>query len=59
MLLFIVHKLAVTIQVMLGFTGRAEPGKNIADSRLYKAVFFFLLIPFSEGEHIAMLGKDL
>jgi len=29
MLLLIVHKLAVTIQIMLEFTGRAKPEKHI------------------------------
>lgn len=58
MLLFIVHKLAVTIQIMLGFTGRAEPGKTQQTVDFIK-LFYFSLIQFSEGGHTAVLGKDL
>lgn len=54
MLLFIVHKLAVTIQIMLGFTGRAEPGKPQQTVDFIK-LFYFSLIQFSEGGHIAVL----
>lgn len=38
MLLFTVHKLAVIIQIMFEFTGRAKPEKYIRQSIHYGAV---------------------
>lgn len=41
MLLLIVHKVAVTIQLMLEFTGRAKSENHIRQRILYEAVLFF------------------
>lgn len=46
MLLLIVHKLSVTIQIMLEFTGRAKSEKQIKQSILYDAVLFLASLFF-------------
>lgn len=48
MLLLIVHKLSVTIQIMLEFTGRAKSEKQIKQSILYDAVLFLASVFLKE-----------